>query len=261
MDSTTTFPLPLLPTIPDNLDDMDSRKSIRYINTFMKNALIRGLNNVYTLAELVEDSETILCSFLDYALVVCDMICLHIEGTQPCCDESFFTTPNSEGVALLKILGKSSNMNDGGKMYNDIKALQQKIYAWKESPSTYSPNLLRMAVIQFAQEVYWKMEKQRGRLPNKTQVESMDADVLAKAITDKALRSMIDENLQWLASHSDITYLLPFVLSHHDVRTSSYWPSVSPEGLEMVPELVMVHAECWEFAPIDPVTREVKTRK
>lgn len=33
-----------------------------------------------------------------------------------------------------------------------------------------------------------------------------------------------------------------FVLSHHDPASSVHWPSVTPEGLEVIPQLVQEHA-------------------
>ncbi|KAI6007664.1 hypothetical protein F5J12DRAFT_829720 [Pisolithus orientalis] len=78
-------------------------------------------------------------------------------------------------------------------------------------------------------------------------------------------------NIEWFASHSDMTFLLPFVISHHDPNTS-YWPPVQEQGMQALPVLLKAHEErvsvsmalfpfhalssrCWQFAPFDPLTR------
>lgn len=68
-------------------------------------------------------------------------------------------------------------------------------------------------------------------------------------------------NVEWFASNSDISFLLPcallvypdikaltiisnrFVISHHDPSTSSYWPPIRNEGIEALPALLKAHEE------------------
>ena len=68
-------------------------------------------------------------------------------------------------------------------------------------------------------------------------------------------------NVEWFASNSDISFLLPcapsvcpdiealtiisdrFVISHHDPSTSSYWPPIRKEGIEALPVLLKAHEE------------------
>lgn len=66
------------------------------------------------------------------------------------------------------------------------------------------------------------------------------------------------ENVEWLGAQSDIAVLLPFVLSHHDPRTSKFWPTITAEGLAALPMLVQIHAACWKLAPFDPVSRDAQ---
>jgi hypothetical protein len=44
-----------------------------------------------------------------------------------------------------------------------------------------------------------------------------------------------------ISERSDMTFLLPFVVSHHDRTTSAHWPKV-PEGyFDMFPILILNH--------------------
>jgi len=88
------------------------------------------------------------------------------------------------------------------------------------------------------------------------QRKALDKDSLMKFSAEAELRDMTTGNLNWLASHSDMSVLLPFVLSHHDPATSAHWPSVAPEGLKLVPDFVNKDPMCWKFAPVDPVTQQ-----
>jgi len=44
-----------------------------------------------------------------------------------------------------------------------------------------------------------------------------------------------------IGEHSDMTFLLPFVLSHHDHATSTYWPNIHKDGIAMLPTLILGH--------------------
>jgi len=51
------------------------------MNTFMKNTLIRGVNNIYETAHFVNnDNDKLAYHFLRYVIVVFDMLRLRIEG-------------------------------------------------------------------------------------------------------------------------------------------------------------------------------------
>jgi hypothetical protein len=44
-----------------------------------------------------------------------------------------------------------------------------------------------------------------------------------------------------ISEHSDMTFLLPFIVSHHDRTTSTHWPKI-PEGcVDMFPTLILDH--------------------
>jgi len=40
---------------------------------------------------------------------------------------------------------------------------------------------------------------------------------------------------------SDMTFLLPFILSHHDRTTSAHWPDIHEDGIAMIPALILSH--------------------
>jgi len=40
---------------------------------------------------------------------------------------------------------------------------------------------------------------------------------------------------------SDMSFLLPFILSHHDHTTSTHWPNIPEHGIKMLPSLMLSH--------------------
>ncbi|KAF5385774.1 hypothetical protein D9615_002333 [Tricholomella constricta] len=191
-----------------------------YINQHPQNALIRGVNSIYEAAPLANKGK-LAAPFLRYVIMVSDMLRLHLEG-----DQMFFTRRNTQGKSIVDFLGiAESHSNNFSGLFTFLTGLQQKLKSWNKSPETYSYIDLRGSLGTLGPLMLRSMESQA-------------------------------KNLIWLASHSDMAVLLPFVLSHHDPVTSAKWPTVAPEGLKMVPGFVKKDTPCWEFAPFDPVTKQ-----
>lgn len=231
------FPLPLFPTIPDDLESMDSRRSVQHMNTFMKNTLIRGVNNIYETACLVNNGK-LAYDFLRYAITVLDMLRLHIEG-----DQMFFIRRNAQDTSLIDFLGiAGSYASEFSVLHDAVKDLQQKLQSWTTSPETYSCMNVRHSLETFAEPMLQSMASQRKLLGK---------DYMMKFSAEAELRDMI----------TDMSVLLPFVLSHHDPATSAHWPSVAPEGLKLVPDFVNKDPMCWNFAPLDPITKQKRINR
>ncbi|GLB37334.1 hypothetical protein LshimejAT787_0403850 [Lyophyllum shimeji] len=241
------FPLPLFPTIADDLEAMDSRQSVQHMNTFMKNTLIRGVNNVYDTASHV-NNDRLAYHFLRYATVVFDILRVHIEG-----DQKFFSTKNAKGTSLVDFLGiADSYAAEFSVLYSAVQGMQKKLQSWIKCPATYSSVEFRKTLETFSKPMLQSMTNQR---------KALDRGHMMKFCAEPEMRGMITDNLHWLASHSDVAVLLPFVLSHHDPATSARWPNVAPEGLKLVPEFVNKDPICWAFARFDPITKQKRSSR
>ncbi|KAG6837795.1 hypothetical protein H0H93_016163 [Arthromyces matolae] len=206
----------------------------------MKNALIRGLNNLHNLAPRVLDNHRV--PFLRYASVVCDILYLHLKG-----DQLFLSRTNSQGKSLLACSTIEANINqDLSQLLAATSKLRNNIKSWLNAPDSYAPVHLQRSLDAIAALILAGMTNQRLVL---------DKDNLIQYCpTEAEIREMIHENLLWLTSEITISILLPFVLSHHDPSTSAYWPAVSPQGRQLVPGFVDQDSACWYFAPFDPIT-------
>ncbi|KAF8893904.1 hypothetical protein BD779DRAFT_1669423 [Infundibulicybe gibba] len=251
-----TLPLQVLPTIPDNLEVMDSRHSLRYLNTFMKNTLIYGFNRIFQLSPLISGSHPAFQAFLKYVQCYCDILKSHLEG-----DAMFFTSAGENKKTLRDILGPHSVPKiANNEVLDSLKEIQQSIPAWSKSPASYScsgfQNMLGFGT--------------RMAIDMRQQVSAIDGDLLVKAISHEELQKKIKEHMEWLASRTDIAFLIPyvmsgfhntrpatlrkrnrFVLSHHDPQTSKTWPAVTEEGLILTFELAKVHSASEFLSQID----------
>jgi hypothetical protein len=135
--------------------------------------------------------------------------------------------------------------------------LDEIIQRWNKCPSSYTPSELLDFLENVEEPIVTGMRKQvilssqnRGLFFSSSgQVESIQGEYLIKAYSEAQMRAMIE-------AQSDISILLPFCMSHHDKKTSKYWPTIPAEGLAALPELVKAHPSRWIFAPFDPVTGE-----
>ncbi|KAJ3500350.1 hypothetical protein NLJ89_g9839 [Agrocybe chaxingu] len=234
------FPLALLPTIPDNLDKLKARDALLYQNTFMKNALIRGLNVLYDVApKVTTGSQSGFQPFMEYVDTVCDMLILHIQG-----DEEFFQALAQH----CKSFRWSANKTTATAVAS-LNILRRSVSGWKKDPKTFSSARLLVPLTSMEGVLLEVLHKQ---------VPKFKSEALPQAVSDDQLAGLIKDNMIWLASNSDVTVLLPFCMSHHDPKTSKHWPPVSEEAIKAMPGLVNAHPAIWKLAPFDPITKQGK---
>ncbi|PPQ93684.1 hypothetical protein CVT25_012743 [Psilocybe cyanescens] len=247
------FPLALFPTVPDNLQDMKARDALVYQNTFMKNALIRALNITYEMARKIEAVHPEFCSFLAYMESVCNILSLHLEG-----DDVFFQTLSLHCNEVAVV-----NNEIAIAFRKDLNSLLGLIGEWIESPDSYQharlQDCLKKIESSITEVLHTQMSRFRGdALPNSIDDETLR--VLVRGVSsllsiEPPIDQCFPENMIWFGSRVDIAILLPFCTSHHDPLTSKYWPPVTSDAIEAIPDLARVHPHLWKFAPFDPVTR------
>ncbi|THV06687.1 hypothetical protein K435DRAFT_451282 [Dendrothele bispora CBS 962.96] len=231
----------LLPVVAEDISASSARDHLVCVNALMKNTLIRALNQILQLVPSIQSGQSpAFVGFMEYVVVFCDMTCLHLSG-----DERFLTTPNAEGIALVEVFGPECNPN-GKSLRERLEKLREVASSFKESPAEADMSKL---------EVLLGDGGELGKMMKK-QLELMGDKNLGKDIKDEVLRNMIQENIGWISQNSDITVLLPFIVAHHDPSTAGGWPQIPPEGLAELPKMVEVRAECWKFAPFNPVSGE-----
>ncbi|KDR75283.1 hypothetical protein GALMADRAFT_140808 [Galerina marginata CBS 339.88] len=130
------FPLPLLSSVPDNLEKMKARRALLYQNTFMKNALIRALNVVYDVAPKIKASHPAFRQFMDYVDIVCDMISLHVRG-----DEVFFKSISQQCAAF-----RLTTNNNAAVLQNHMSSLQHQIDDWKKKVARFTEEALPQSI-------------------------------------------------------------------------------------------------------------------
>ncbi|PPQ98412.1 hypothetical protein CVT24_004091 [Panaeolus cyanescens] len=231
------FPLALLPTIPNSFESMKGSQALQYQNTFMKNALIRALNRVHELAPRIKPASKELRQFADYVEVVCKLFDNHIEG-----DELF-----------LKRLAQETKMSYcaikcGATVQAALKGMRSMVETWKKDPKAYLPTRLLDALVAMDKDINEVLHKQSVKFRPES---------IPKGISDDKLFELIGENLAWIVTKVDMNLVLPFCVSHHDIKTSPHWPTVHPDAIQKeLPKLVKVHADMWKLAPFDPLTRK-----
>ncbi|KAF8971079.1 hypothetical protein BDZ97DRAFT_1337100 [Flammula alnicola] len=230
------FPLPLLPTVPDDLEKMKGRRALLYQNTFMKNALIRALNIIYGVAPKLNGSHFAFRQFMEYVETVCDMTSLHIQG-----DEVFCKSLAQHCKAYRWTSNRSTAV-----VQDSLKSLRRLVRDWKKDNKSYHYTRLQGCLSGMEAPIIEVLHKQ---------VAKFSGDVLPQSISDEQMRVLITDNMIWLGSNSDISILLPFCMSHHDIKTSKYWPPVTQDAIKAMPELVKEHPTLWKFSPFDPISR------
>jgi hypothetical protein len=98
MPSPLTYPLPLLPSIPDDPENLDARHALPHLMALMKNTLIRGLNRVHACAPLINSGHPALPPFLDYVSSLLTHLNVHLEE-----DSIFFSTKALIEISTCKI--------------------------------------------------------------------------------------------------------------------------------------------------------------
>ncbi|KAF8482500.1 hypothetical protein DFH94DRAFT_367616 [Russula ochroleuca] len=240
------FPLPMLrslevdqASIAGGLDSMDSRYAVRYHLAFMKNTILRALNNIHTHAlTLPRDDDPRLRAFFEYIVGVCDVIVLQIDT-----DKHLFRTPVIAGVALEELMGEGcvQDMRKVVKGANKLKELARK---YAKRPERYESNEI-IARLSFAGEFSAR---------SWAQLHFVDGRRLASACSEEEMRHGLQGIIASFLEKSDAAFLVPFIHSHHDRKTSTYWPPISSEDRITVACLAKVHPRLWELAPFDVFT-------
>ncbi|KAH9979081.1 hypothetical protein BGW80DRAFT_1282818 [Lactifluus volemus] len=231
------FPLPILQVtmIEVNLQSMDSRHAVPYHLAFMKNTILRALNNIYTLARELQYDDPRLEAFLQYISGTCDILVLHIHE-----DERLFRAPVIAEIALEKVLsdGCVQDMRKVIRGAEDLKSLAQQ---YKKSPCNYSGDEI-IEYLSFGNEFAAR---------SWAQIHSINVRRLEDAYSEAEMRLGLQEVIDAFVCQSDAAFLVPFIHSHHDRTMSTSWPSISPEGRMTVACLAKTYARSWELAPYD----------
>jgi hypothetical protein len=126
----SSYPLPLLPSIPDDLENIDARHALPHLMALMKNTLIRGLNRIHACAPLITTHHPALPPFLDYVRSLLMHLNAHLEE-----DATFFSTS-----ALAEIVTSEANP-DTEAIRESIASLLSLVSDWikvHNVPSKYT---------------------------------------------------------------------------------------------------------------------------
>ncbi|KJA20014.1 hypothetical protein HYPSUDRAFT_189180 [Hypholoma sublateritium FD-334 SS-4] len=231
------FPLPLIPTVPDDLAKMNARRALPQQNSFMKNALIRALNGIYEYAPRASPAQPAFGAFMEYIEIVCDMTALHIQG-----DEIFSNSLSSHCKAYQGPSKRHSSMAQ-----NELSSFRRLACDWKKNGGkSYQASQIHSALNGMEGVLIEVLHKQ---VPKFTEA------AVPASISDEQMLGLITDNMVWLTSNSEICILLPFCMAHHDVRMSKYWPPVNLDAIQAMPELVEQNKSLWKFSPFDPISR------
>ncbi|KAG1764924.1 hypothetical protein EDD22DRAFT_845626 [Suillus occidentalis] len=237
MSSALTYPLPVLPCIPDDLEYIDSINALPHLMALMKNTLIRGLNRVHAYAPLVIVGHPALLPFLDYVRSLLAQLDVHLKE-----DATFFSSD-----ALLVIATTEANP-DTKIIRESIFSLTSLVSAWILDESKFCSSALCEG-LAFGPMLVVIMQ---------AQIRALTPTLLSPIISHLDLLELITASVKRISERSDITFLFPFVVSHHDRTTSAHWPKVPQFCLEMFPILLLNHPGCWQFAPYNPLTHEAQ---
>jgi len=221
-----------------NLDSMDSRYAVRYHLAFMKNTVLRALNNIHVRALTLPRDDPRLRAFFEYIVGLCDVLVLHVDT-----DKDLFREPVIAGVALEKLLGEGC-VQDMRKVVKGAKKLKKLAQKYVKRPGRYDGSRI-IARLSFAEEFSAR---------SWAQLHSFDGSGLVLACSEEEMRHGIRRIITSFLERSDATFLVPFIHSHHDRKTSTYWPPINSEDRMTVPCLAKVHSGFWELAPFDVLT-------
>lgn len=238
MFSALAYPLPVLPSIPDDLEHLDSRHALPHLMALMKNTLIRGLNRVHACAPLVNVSHPALLPFLDYVRSLLAQLDAHLE------EDAIFFSAN----ALAEVATTEANP-DTKSIRESIISLMNLVSAWILDESNFCSSAL-CAGLSFGPPLVATMQ---------AQIRALTPTLLSSIISHPDLLELIGASVGRISERSDMTFLLPFVVSHHDRTTSTHWPKIPGGFVEMFPTLILNRPGCWQFAPYNPLTNETQS--
>ncbi|ETW80240.1 hypothetical protein HETIRDRAFT_147785 [Heterobasidion irregulare TC 32-1] len=232
------YPISLLPINNADIDSMNPYRALPSSMSLMKNTLLRALNNIHQLAPRLSPAHLATSDFLSYVDNVCGVLLVHMNN-----DETFFKTPSPGGVVLGNVL-HCAGISSG--VVRRVETLRVLVRGWKDIPREYNATAMTGA-LDFGEDLAREM---------RDLVAKVERRRLEQAVTAHELTSMIQANVERFASQNDITFLVPFLFSHHDRSKSPNWPPTTPEGREALPLLAEHHAGCWRLAPFSVLTGE-----
>ncbi|CAE6471243.1 unnamed protein product [Rhizoctonia solani] len=221
--------LPIIPIIdgtPTDLSTMESYvDAYRHDTAFMHNALIRAFNQIGAKAMKVPPVE--MANFISYVDAFCETLRRHCEGENNIIFPriSAHTSLNGEdNLAVLGCLGR----------------IEQWVREAVQLPEKADPTEL-IAAMEVMAPVFSKSMHE--------QLNHMSPSALQSALSGPELRNIINNDIAWIAQNSRMEYFLPFLVLHHDRSTNETWPGLPDEAKNVLPELVTVNPECWQYAP------------
>jgi len=217
---------------------MDSRYAVRYHLAFMKNTILRALNNIHTLALALPGDDPRLRAFFEYIVGVCDILVLHIDS-----DKHLFRTPVIAGVALEKLLGEGC-VQDMRKVAKGAYKLKKLARKYAEGPEQYESSEI-IAHLSFAEEFSAR---------SWAQLHSIDVNRLLSDCSEEDMHHGLQLIMASFVEKSEAAFLVPFIHSHHDRKTSTHWPPIGTKDRIVVACLAKVYSRSWELAPFDVFT-------
>ncbi|KAN0135439.1 hypothetical protein V8E53_006718 [Lactarius tabidus] len=239
------FPLPMLATIPVDLESMDSRHAVRYHLAFMKNTILRALNNIYTHARELRRGDARSEAFLHYVAGLCDILVLQIRA-----DERLFGSPVIIDVALEKLLNEGC-IQDMRKVVHGAEKLKKLAQKYAKFLEDYDSREI-VAHLSFSEEFAAR---------SWAQLHSLDTGRIEEVCSEVEMRRGLRQTIDSFVHQSDVAFLVPFIHSHHDKGTSHHWPTVSAEFRLALPCLAKKYAKSWELAPFDVGTGMRRDRR
>jgi hypothetical protein len=186
MSSALTYPLPILPCIPDDLDDLDSRQALPHLMALMKNTLIRGLNRVHAYAPLVIVGHPALPPFLDYVRSLLAQLDVHLEE-----DATFFSSN-----ALAVVAATEANP--------DTKTIRESIFSLKSLVSAWI--LVGISLPFYLQFI--TREQDESKFCSSALCEGLAFGPTLVAIMQAQIRALTPTLLSSIISHLDLFELI-----------------------------------------------------
>ncbi|EUC56437.1 hypothetical protein RSOL_179410, partial [Rhizoctonia solani AG-3 Rhs1AP] len=220
--------LPIIPTIvgsPADLSTMDYTNAYRHDTAFMHNTLIRAFNQIGVKVMKILPSE--MADFASYVDAFCETLRRHCEG---------------ENTIIFPRISVHTSLNgqDNTILLTYLERIEQWVREAIPLPEKADPTEL-MAAMEAMTLVF---SKNMHEQPN-----HMSPSALQLTLSGPELRTLVNDDIAWIARNSRMEYFLPFLVLHHDSRTNETWPGLPEEAKKALPALVAAHSACWRYAP------------
>ncbi|KAH7329790.1 hypothetical protein B0J17DRAFT_709904 [Rhizoctonia solani] len=212
---------PMIPTIVGTLTDlstMDYLDAYRHDTAFMHNTLIRAFNQIGAKARKVLPVE--MASFAKYV--------------DAFCENTIIFPRLAEFIPL--------NGEDNTTVLEYLERVEQWVREAVQLPEKADPIELIAAMEDMAPVFSKNMHEQ---------LDHMSPSALGAAVSGPELRTLVNNDIAWIAQNSRMEYFLPFLVLHHDCSTNEIWPSLPDAARSVLPELVAANPECWQYAPFN----------